>query len=122
MSDKRRQFLRFVMNGCAAVAVQYAVYLALLPAVSPYWANAAGYVVSFCLNYIVTSYWTFSSRPTRRHALGFAASHCVNFLCQQAFLWVALMLVPERAAAIIAMACAVPVNFALLRLVYKSSK
>lgn len=119
MSDKHRQFLRFLTNGCAAVAVQYSVYLALLPALSPYWANTAGYAVSFCLNYLVTSYWTFSSRPTRRHALGFAASHCANYVCQQTFLFLALTIVPKQAAAIVAMAAAVPVNFALLRLVYK---
>lgn len=114
-----RQLLRFCLNGCLAVAVQWAVYLMLLPVVSPYWANTAGYGVSFCLNYVVTSYWTFSSRPTRRHAVGFAASHVVNYALQQGFLFLWLMAVPKQWAAVLAMASAVPVNFALLRLVYK---
>lgn len=115
-----RQFVKFCINGVVAVAIQYGVYLLLLPYMNALLANTIAYFVSFCYNFIVTSYWTFNSQPTMKRLAGFCGSHVVNFLVQQAVLAISLLLsVPERFAALVAMAVAVPVNFAILRIVYK---
>lgn len=117
---KYGQFLRFCINGVLAVAIQYAVYRLLIPWMNEFVANTIGYIVSFCFNFIATSYWTFRSRPSLKKLGGFGSSHIVNYLAQQAFLAMYLWLgVPKEYAALCAMASAVPINFAILRLVYK---
>lgn len=117
---KYGQFLRFCINGVLAVAIQYAVYLLMIQWMNEYVANTIGYIVSFCCNFIITSYWTFKSRPSLKKLGGFGSSHIVNYLAQQGFLALYLWAgIPKEYAALFAMASAVPINFALLRFVYK---
>lgn len=133
--NKKGQFLRFCINGCLAVAIQYAVYWVLLQLMGAdisqsndaegvmgkaNIAYAISYLVSFCCNFIITSYWTFHSRPTWKRLTGFGSSHVVNFFCQLGFLNLYLWLgIPKEIAAILAMGSAVPINFAILHFVYK---
>lgn len=121
MKDKEKyaQFVRFCANGVLAVAIQYGVYLLLVQWINPFAANTVGYAVSFCVNFIITSYWTFRSRPSWRKLAGFGGSHIVNYVCQQAFLALFLWAgIAKEYAAIIAMGSAVPVNFMILRVIY----
>ena len=122
MKDKEKyaQFVRFCANGVLAVAIQYGVYLLLVQWINPFAANTVGYAVSFCVNFIITSYWTFRSRPSWRKLAGFGGSHIVNYVCQQAFLSLFLWAgIAKEYAAIMAMGSAVPVNFMILRVIYK---
>lgn len=124
--SKRGQFLRFCINGCIAVAIQYVVYWLLIQ-LSVFGgqggANVAytvSYIVSFCCNFVITSYWTFHSRPSWKRLVGFGSSHVVNFFVQLGFLNVYIWLgIPREWAALLAMGSAVPVNFMMLRFVYK---
>ena len=121
---KQGQFIRFCINGVLAVGIQYAVYLVLICCgVNEYVSNTVGYVISFCCNFVITSFWTFRSRPSLKKLGGFGSSHIVNYFVQQAFLALYLWLsVPKEFAALIAMASAVPINFTLLHFVYKKKK
>lgn len=120
LETKYRQFIRFCINGCLAVAIQYGVYLILIQWLNEYVANTIGYIVSFCFNFIMTSYWTFGSRPSLRRLAGFGGSHVVNYLAQQLFLFVYLTLgISSELSALLAMASAVPINFLILRVVYR---
>lgn len=120
---KKAQLLRFCINGGVAVAIQYGVYLLLIPYINEFVANTVAYIVSFAYNFIVTSYWTFHSRPSWKHLAGFSGSHVINYLTQQAVLALALWAgVSKELAALVAMAVAVPVNFLLLRTVYKKQR
>ena len=122
MKDKEKyaQFVRFCANGVLAVAIQYGVYLLLVQWINPFAANTVGYAVSFCVNFIITSYWTFRSRPSWRKLAGFGGSHIVNYVCQQVFLALFLWAgIAKEYAAIMAMGSAVPVNFMILRVIYK---
>lgn len=119
-APKYGQFLRFCINGVLAVAIQYAVYLVLIQWINEFIANTVGYFVSFCCNFIITSYWTFKSRPSLKKLGGFGSSHIVNYFIQQGFLALYLWLgVPKEFAALLAMGSAVPINFAMLHFVYK---
>lgn len=119
--SKCGQFIRFCINGCIAVAIQYAVYWLLLQMnVKTNIAFALGYAVSFCFNFIITSYWTFHSRPSWKRLTGFGGSHIVNYFVQACFLNVYIWFgISPALAGFLAMGSAVPVNFLLLRLVYK---
>ena len=117
---KYGEFLRFCINGALAVGIQYAVYWVLIHWMGANAAYTLSYLVSFCCNFLVTSYWTFHSRPTWKRLTGFGGSHVVNFLVQLSFLNVYLWLgIPKEWAALLAMGSAVPINFALLKWVYK---
>lgn len=83
-------------------------------------AYTLSYIVSFCCNFIITSYWTFHSRPSWKRLIGFGSSHIVNFFVQLAFLNVYLYIgIPKEWSALLAMGSAVPINFMMLRWVYK---
>ena len=117
---KYGQFLRFCINGVLAVGIQYAVYLVCIQWMNEFAANTIGYFVSFCCNFIITSYWTFRSRPSWKRLSGFGGSHIVNYFVQQFFLAIYLYIgIPKEWAALVAMGSAVPINFTLLHFVYK---
>lgn len=122
MDTKVKQFIRFCINGCIAVAIQYGIYWLMLKAqVETNIAFTIGYVISFIYNFIATSYWTFRSRPTLKRLTGFSASHIINYFTQMAFLNIFLMMALSREfSGILAMACAVPINFIIVRFVYKA--
>ena len=78
---KYGQFLRFCINGVLAVGIQYAVYLVCIQWMDEFVANTIGYFVSFCCNFIITSYWTFRSRPSWKKLTGFGLSaFCISFI------------------------------------------
>jgi len=121
---KEAEFLRFCINGCLAVCIQYSVYwLMLVFGLEKNIAFTIGYLVSFAYNFIVTSYWTFHSRPSWKRFTGFAGSHVVNYFVQIGFLNLfSLIGFLPKTAGILAMAAAVPINFLLLRFVYKKKE
>lgn len=121
-SDKKTaEFLRFCINGCLAVCIQYAVYWLLLHfGVEKNIAFTLGYLVSFSYNFIATSYWTFHSRPSWKRFTGFAGSHVVNYFVQIGFLNLFSFIgFSAKLAGLLAMAAAVPVNYIILHFVYK---
>lgn len=119
-NSKKAQFLRFCLNGCLAVGVQYVVFWVLIHWIDVNVAHTVGYIVSFVSNFVITSYWTFHSRPSWKRLTGFGGSHLVNFFIQLGFLNLYLWLgVPKEWAELLAMASAVPINFAMLRWVFK---
>lgn len=121
-SDKKHaQFIRFCINGCLAVANQYIIYWLLLQVnCSANLAYTVGYVVSFGINFIITSLWTFHMRPSRKRFVGFVSSHILNLFiqmgCLNLYLWLGIS---KGWAALFAMGSAVPINFAILHFVYK---
>jgi len=117
-SERRRvgEMLRFCAVGTAAMAVHYGVYYALLGAMPPNGAFAIGFAVSFVCNFALTTMFTFRVGFAARRFLGFAASHCVNFVVQAALLNLFLAAgVPKAWALLPVYAVSVPVCFLLVR-------
>lgn len=117
------EMLRFVVVGVLATLLHYGLYYALMYVVWATLAYAAGYVLSFVFNFFATAYFTFRTTPTWKRLAGMLGAHGINFLLHmvlfQLFLWagVSKTLVPLPVYAI-----AVPVNFLLVRYVFKSLK
>ena len=117
---KYGQFLRFCINGVLAVGIQYAIYWILMHWIDVNVAFTLGYIVSFCCNFIITSYWTFHSKPSWKKLVGFSSSHIVNYFVQVGFLNLYIWLdIPKSWAGLLAMGSAVPINFCILHFVYK---
>jgi putative flippase GtrA len=117
----KSEFIRFATVGVVATAIHYGVYLLLIELLVAGVAYTIGYVVSFCCNFLLTNVFTFRTKPTVRRGMGFAFSHLVNWGLHIALLAVFIRLgVGERLAPVFVYAIAVPVNFLLLRTVFRS--
>ncbi len=119
------EIIRFGLVGALATALHYGIYYLLWRYVSlnENVAYTAGYVLSFIANFYLTAYFTFRSHPSWKRAGGFGGAHLVNYLLHMCllnlFLWLG---VPEEWAPLPVFAIAIPVNFLLVRLVFRSRK
>ena len=126
-TEIKRQILRFVVVGLIATAIQYAVYFLVQIAVSGYWGlnlgMTVGYIVSVVCNFYLTTYFTFRSKASVKKAAGFGISHVINYTLQIAFVNLFSFLGADRLIApILAMGCAMPVNFTILHFIYREKK
>ncbi len=112
--------LRFVLVGVFATALHYGLYLLLRHVMPLTLAYTVGYVASFVANFFLTAYFTFRSAPSWRKLAGMGGAHGVNYLLHIAllnlFLWLG---VPSALAPVPVFAVAIPVNFLLVRFVFK---
>ena len=94
-SEKLGQFVRFALNGCLSSAVHYAIY------------------------YLLTNYFTFRTRPSWRHFIGFCGSHAVNFGLHVVLFNLLLALGIHRLLVpLFVMGFSVIVQFSILRFVF----
>ena len=119
-SDERvRQFVRFGVVGILSSAAHYAIYYLLLFVLKATISYVIGYAVSFVGNYFFTNCYTFRTRPSWKHFIGFAGSHAINFSLHVSlfslFLWLG---VHELIIPIFVMGICVIVQFTILRWVF----
>jgi putative flippase GtrA len=114
------QAIRFCIVGVMAVAIHYAIYLLLKQWMVHVVAFAIGYFISFIANFFMTAKFTFKKDATTKKGVGFLGAHIINFILQtsllQLFLWLG---VNENFAPIPVYCIAVPVNFMLVRIVFR---
>ena len=114
------EFIRFVMVGILATALHYGIYFLLQRFINVNIAYTLGYVLSFIANFYLTAYFTFGKKPSWSKALGFGGAHLFNYLLHigllNTFLWLGLS---KTLAPIPVFAIAIPVNFLLVRFVFK---
>ena len=123
--SKRYQFIRYCTVGSLAAGIHYGVYFVLqeYELVNLNIAYTIGYATSFICNFFMTSYFTFRSNPSLKKALGFGGSHLVNYLIHMGLFNLFLSLdVNQEIAPLFVLAAAVPVNFVMLRFVFKHKK
>ena len=114
------QFLRFGIVGVIATALHYGIYWFLMHYMNASVAYTIGYILSFVVNFFLTSFFTFKKKATVKKGIGFAVSHGVNYLLHigllNLFLWIGL----SKSLAPIPVFCIViPVNFLLVRYVFR---
>lgn len=114
------EFVRFVMVGVFATALHYGLYFVLQRVINVNIAYTLGYALSFIANFYLTAYFTFARKPSWRKAFEFGGAHLLNYLLHMGllntFLWMGL---PKSLAPIPVFAIAIPVNFLLVRFVFK---
>lgn len=117
------EFMRFVAVGVFATALHYGIYFVLQRLVNVNIAYTAGYALSFIANFYLTAYFTFRERPSWRKAFGFGGAHLVNYLLHMGllnlFLWLGMS---KPLAPVPVFAIAIPVNFLLVRFVFKQKE
>ena len=129
-SPKMREFFRFVIVGTIATIIHYGIYLLLVWAfkitqtdtILTDFAYTVGYVFSFICNLWLTARFTFREELTVKRGGGFALSHIINYLLHIAFLSFFLWIgVPNKWAPIPVYCIVFPINFILVRTVFKSN-
>lgn len=120
-ANKRKlfEFIRFGMVGIIAAGIHYGIYYFLQLRMNVNVAYTLGYVISMVCNFFLTSYLTFRTNPSAKKAIGFGASHLINYLLHIFLLNVFLFWgVSNEWAPILVLSIAVPTNFVLLRFVF----
>ena len=114
------EFVRFGLVGGFCTALHYGIYFLLQLAIEVNVAYTVGYQLSFIANFYLTSYFTFGTAPSWRKLFGMAGAHGVNYLLHMVllnlFIWIG---VRQEFAPLPVFAIAIPVNFILVRFVFK---
>lgn len=112
--------VRFILVGVLATGVHYGLYLVLSPWLDLNIAYAIGYALSFVMNYYLSNYFTFKTKPDVKKGAGFIVSHLINYGLHvtlfNSFLWLG---VSKSLAPLPVYAIAIPINFLLVRLALK---
>ena len=114
------EFVRFGLVGGFCTALHYGIYFLLQLAIEVNVAYTVGYLLSFIANFYLTSYFTFGTAPSWRKLFGMAGAHGVNYLLHMVLLNLFICIgVRQEFAPLPVFAIAIPVNFILVRFVFK---
>lgn len=120
---KQGQFIRFIIVGTLITAILYLIYLPLTQICSPSLSYTLASIVSITSNFFLTSYFTFKQKPSIQKSFGFLMQQCFNYVMQlgflNSFIWLG---VPKEVAPFPVFIIALPLNFILLRFVFKHTK
>ena len=115
--------MRFALVGVIATAIHYLLYFVLQKTMNAGMAYTIGYAVSFVANFLLTSVFTFKAKATIKKGVGFGAAHLCNYLLQMGLLYAVLAIGVRRDIAPVPVYCiAIPLNFLMVRFVFKSHK
>lgn len=131
IQNKYKEMIKFGAVGVFATLLHWGIYYLILyilgdSSSNKLYANIAyftGYTISLIVNFFLTTYFTFNSTVSLRKFTGFCAAHGVNMLLH--FLLLNLFLgfgVSEKIANIPVFLIAVPINFLLVRFVFKKNQ
>ena len=117
------EFVRFGIVGVAATATHYGIYYLLQPYINVNIAYTTGYALSFIANFYLTSYFTFGAKPSWKKLMGMGGAHLVNYLLHIVLLNLFLFIgITKTWAPVPVFVIAIPVNFLLVRFVFKHKK
>ena len=120
---KYQEPIRFIIVGVLATAIHYGMYILLNLIIISWLAYSIGYVISFLCNFYLSSKYTFQSKASIKKGIGFGISHAINYLIHITLLSVFIKIgISEELAPIPVFAIAIPINFILVRFVFKSGK
>jgi len=123
VNNKWIEFLRFAVVGIVATAIHYGLYYVLQKYINVNIAYTTGYLISFICNFYLTSYFTFRVKPSFGKLFGLGGAHIVNYLLHIVLLNLFLYTgISKTLAPIPVFAIVIPVNFILVRFVFKSGK
>ena len=114
------EMIRFAIVGTLVTVIHYGVYWLLQLVMNVNIAWTAGYIAGFIFNYYMSAYYIFHKKTSAKNGAGFGVAHIVNYLLQMAllnfFIWIGLS---AEMAPVGVYAVSIPVNFLLVRFVFK---
>ncbi len=122
LNQNIKKFLRFTLVGIIAVMIQYSMFYLLDNYFIYRWSFIISYTISFIVNYILTTFYTFQVKRTINTLIKFISGHIINFILQWVFLEVFVLIVNSKVALIISMMLAFPINFMILKFLLNKEK
>lgn len=123
MKEAIGEIVRFSVVGVLVTAIHYVVYWLLQLVVNVNIAWTAGYIAGFVVNYYLSAYYIFREKTSVENGAGFGGAHLVNYFLQMVllnfFIWLGFS---AEMAPIGVYAVSIPVNFLLVRFVFKHFK
>ena len=114
------EFVRFAIVGGIATVIHYGIYLLLKLVIDINVSYSIGYIISLLCNFYLTAKFTFKSETSVKKGAGFIASHIVNYLLHIFLLNAFISIdIPSSLAPIPVYCIAIPVNFLLVRTVFR---
>lgn len=74
----KNSFIRFCLVGALCTLIDTIIFYCVRAFASYHVAMISGYVLSLIVNYFLTIYWTFKSKPTSKNAIGIIVAHLFN--------------------------------------------
>lgn len=113
------RIFRFGVTGTISSVIHYGIYCLALLYCNPTVSYSAGYMVGLVCNYALTTFFTFRQQPSKKNAAGFVTSHIINYLLEVGLLNLFLYIgCSQWLAPILVMIIVVPINFLILRFVF----
>ncbi|MEE0804148.1 MAG: GtrA family protein [Prevotellamassilia sp.] len=117
------EIIRFVIVGGACTVLHYVLYYMMQLYMNVNIAYTAGYVISFIANFYLTSWFTFGATPSWKKLFGMGGAHAVNYFLHIILLNLFIYIgISQEWAPVPVFAIAIPVNFLLVRFVFKYKK
>jgi putative flippase GtrA len=115
--------IRFIIVGTVATGIHYGAYLLLLNIASKNIAYSIGYVLSFGINFYLTSLFTFKSDLSVKKGIGFFMSHLLNYGLQMlVFNFYLSLNFQKEIVPILVFMTTIPINFFIIKLVFNKLK
>ena len=115
-----QEIIRFGIVGILATVIHYGIYWILQQYINHNIAYTLGYGTSFICNFFLTAHFTFKKKATIKKGIGFGLSHLCNYLIQLGLLNLFIYIgINKGLAPIFVFAIAIPINFLLVRFVFK---
>lgn len=117
------EIFRFGIVGVIATIISYTVYIILEKLGLQYnIAYTLGYIISFCFNYIASTYFTFKTDINAKKGIKFAFAHGFNYFLQIALLNIFVYIgISKALSPIFVYAISIPINFFVVRVALKDN-
>lgn len=119
------QFCKFCIVGVLCTCIDAAIFYTVIRFSSYQVSLVTGYILSLLINYFLTIYWTFNSKPSKKNAAGVVIAHLFNlFIVRMGLMWVFLnlLLLNEKVAYIPTLLISVISNFLIIKLIINKIK
>ena len=115
------EIIRFGIVGSIAAILQIVIYLLLAKHIGHNLALFISYALALIVNFLLTTYFTFRVKASKKRGVGFLTSHAINFLLQFLLLnfYISVVGLNKQIAIIPVLAVCIPINFLLIRYVMK---
>lgn len=121
----KRAAVRFAIVGFLGTVLQFACYdilLRIFPGIMEELAMTIAFVLEAVVNYLLSNFYTFSTRPTATNLGGFLFARLFNYLVQMFFLWLLLCFLGPQISGILSIALAGLVNYFVMHFVFNRTK
>lgn len=120
-----RQFVRFCIVGGTCAMIDAAIFY-VVRLFAPYQvALISGYLISLCVNYLLTVYWTFQTKSSVRNLVGIVGAHMFNLFVVRMglmLLFVEILGIKDSIAYIPMAVISAVTNYLVIRTVVKYSR